>query len=425
MRATGGISTHQAPFSSSFSVHVTPAPAKKTSRKKTNRKKTGQKKTGKHQDGIVIGRVLAAVCFLFYGCLALQGSADASTLDKIRLPAGFSISIYAEGLEDARSMAMSPSGTLFVGSRRAGKVYAVQDTDNDKKADRTYVVATGLNMPNGVALRQGALYVAEVSRLLRFDEIEAHLNNPGRPTVIYDDLPSDRHHGWKFIHFGPDGMLYVPVGAPCNICKVQDPYGTILRMRPDGGGRQVFARGIRNTVGFDWHPISDEMWFTDNGRDWLGDNLPPDELNHAAVAGLHFGYPYLHGKTVVDPQFGEQGKKIVKTPPALEFEAHVAALGVQFYTGTMFPAKYRNQLFVAQHGSWNRSTPVGYRVVSVFIENGAVTDYRVFADGWLRDGQVSGRPVDLEIMADGSLLVSDDRAGSIYRIAYAQKTMED
>ena len=371
-------------------------------------------------------RLFFTVFFLLYTSLPMRQSlAEAVELDHIRLPAGFSIGIYADGLDDARSMALSPSGTLFVGSRGAGKVYAVQDTDGDKKADRTHVVAAGLNMPNGVALRQGALYIAEINRLLRFDDIETHLDRPGQPTVIYEDLPSDRHHGWKYIHFGPDDRLYVPVGAPCNICQVKDPYGTILSMRADGSDRKVFARGIRNSVGFDWHPVTGTLWFTDNGRDWLGDNLPPDELNRAPQAGLHFGYPYLHGRAVADPEFGKKGQDIKKTPPALEFEAHVAALGVQFYTGSMFPAKYRNQLFVAQHGSWNRSTPIGYRLVSVFIDDGRVTDYQVFADGWLREGRASGRPVDLEVMADGSLLVSDDRAGVIYRITYHQKSVEE
>ncbi|MEJ2688824.1 MAG: sorbosone dehydrogenase family protein [Deltaproteobacteria bacterium] len=366
------------------------------------------------------GLLLTASFLLFLSLLA-DCRSQAVNLDEIRLPAGFSISIYADNLPDARSLALSPSGTLFIGSRGEGKVYAVQDTNHDNRADRTYIIASGLNMPNGVAFRNGALYVAEVSRLLRFDAIEAHLDNPGRPTVVYDDLPTDRHHGWKYINFGPDGRLYIPVGTPCNICEVKDPYGTILRMQPDGSQREVFARGIRNSVGFDWNPLTGVLWFTDNGRDWLGDNLPPDELNRAPRAGLHFGFPYLHGRAVADPEFGRQGKDIVKTPPAYEFEAHVAPLGIQFYTGTMFPAKYRNQLFVAQHGSWNRSTPVGYRVVIVFIENGKATGCQVFADGWLRGDRASGRPVDLEVMADGALLISDDRAGLIYRVAYNQK----
>jgi glucose/arabinose dehydrogenase len=344
--------------------------------------------------------------------------ARAVDLQEIALPAGFHIAVYADHLVDARSLALAPGGTLFVGTRREGKVYAVRDSDGDKRADRTFVIAEGLNMPNGVAFRDGALYVAEVNRLLRYDDIEAHLDNPGRPVTVYDDLPADAHHGWKYIAFGPDGLLYVPVGAPCNICDAGDPYAALHRMRPDGGSREIFARGIRNTVGFDWHPVTGRLWFTDNGRDWLGDDLPPDELNVAPAAGLHFGYPYLHGREVRDPDFGGAGGDIAFTAPALEFPAHVAPLGVEFYSGAMFPEKYRNQMFVAQHGSWNRSTKTGYRIMAVFVDGDRAVGQQVFAEGWLRDGRVSGRPVDFEEMPDGSLLVSDDQAGMIYRITY-------
>ena len=295
----------------------------------------------------------AALLFLLLP--AIGSCAQAIDLREITLPAGFHIAVYADQLEDARSLAISPAGTLFVGTRKEGKVYAVRDSDGDKRADRISVIAAGLNMPNGVAFRDGALYVAEVNRLLRYDDIEMHLENPGRPVVVYDDLPTDAHHGWKYIGFGPDGLLYVPVGAPCNICDAGDPYAALRRMLPDGGQREIFARGIRNTVGFDWHPVTGQLWFTDNGRDWLGDDLPPDELNVAPSPNLHFGYPYLHGREVRDPDFGSRGKDVAVTAPALEFPAHVAALGVEFYTGAMFPEKYRNQMFVAQHGSWNRS----------------------------------------------------------------------
>ena len=352
--------------------------------------------------------------------LAMPGCAgSAPPLADIRLPPGFSVSVYAADVPDARSMTLGDKGTLFVGSRRAGKVYAILDRNGDHKADQVITLASGLNMPNGVAFRDGALYVAEVDRILRYDDIEARLTNPPAPVVVNAAFPSDGHHGWKFIRFGPDGLLYVPVGAPCNICE-PDParYAAIFRMRPDGSGLQQFARGIRNTVGFDWDPASHELWFTDNGRDWLGDDRPPDELNHAPKAGMNFGYPYCHGKAILDPEFGAGHSCSEFTPPALELGAHVASLGMRFYSGSMFPAPYRGQIFIAQHGSWNRSSKVGYRVMLVRLKDGKPDSYEVFADGRLRDGRVSGRPVDVQVMPDGALLVSDDYANAIYRISY-------
>jgi glucose/arabinose dehydrogenase/predicted nucleotidyltransferase len=340
-------------------------------------------------------------------------------LERIKLPPGFRIEVYAGGVANARSLALSPNGTVFVGTRQEGKVYAVVDRDGDRRADQVITIAEGLNMPNGVAFRDGALYVAEVSRVLRFDGIEARLNNPPKPVVVTDALPRDRHHGWKFIAFGPDGWLYVPVGAPCNICE-RDPdrYAVIMRLRPDGTGLQTFARGIRNTVGFDWHPQTRELWFTDNGRDWMGDDLPPDELNRAPRPGLHFGYPYCHGGTIPDPEFGDKRACAEFVPPVQNLGPHVAALGMRFYTGTMFPPAYRQQIFIAEHGSWNRSTPIGYRVTLVRLDGDRAVSYEVFAEGWLQGSRAWGRPVDVLVMPDGALLVSDDRAGVIYRISY-------
>jgi glucose/arabinose dehydrogenase len=261
--------------------------------------------------------------------------------------------------------------------------------------------------------------VAEVNRVLRFDNIESRLTNPPKPVVVNDSFPGDKHHGWKFIRFGPEGMLYVPVGAPCNICEQKDErYASIMRMKIDGTSLEVFVSGIRNTVGFDWHPITKELWFTDNGRDWLGDDLPPDELNHAPGKGMHFGYPYCHGKNISDPEFGAKRKCSQFTPAALELGPHVAALGMRFYTGKMFPVQYQNQIFIAQHGSWNRRTPIGYQVTVVKLENNKAVKEEVFASGWLEKAEVWGRPVDLEVMPDGSLLVSDDYANCIYHITY-------
>ncbi len=364
-----------------------------------------------------------AVSFL----LALILSACATTvtgqnipLERIQLPPGFHISVFARNVPGARSMTLSPKGTLFVGTRRAGRVYAIQDTDQDGKADRVRIIASGLNSPNGVAFRKGSLYVAEINRILRFDGIESRLDRPPEPTVVNDRLPSDAHHGWKFIRFSPAGRLYVPVGAPCNICEPGRPYASILRLSPSGKEWEVFVRGVRNSVGFDWHPLTKELWFTDNGRDWLGDNSPPDELIRAPGKGLHFGYPYCHGKALPDPEYGT-GRDCRKfTPPEVELGPHVASLGMRFYTGGMFPREYRHQIFIAEHGSWNRSIPVGYRITLVRLKGGRPISYETFAKGWLRGGRGWGRPVDIQVMPDGSILVSDDRVGAIYRIAYGK-----
>jgi glucose/arabinose dehydrogenase len=338
---------------------------------------------------------------------------------RIKMPEGFNISTFAS-VPGARSLARSPSGVLFVGTR-GDKVFAVTDTNNDFTADRVYEIADGLFMPNGVAFRDGALYVAEVNRILRYDNIDPRLGNPPVPIIINDAYPSDRSHGWKFIAFGPDGKLYVPVGGPCNVCEPDDPiYASITRLNPDGTGREIFASGIRNTVGFDWHPQTGELWFTDNGRDNLGDNIPPDELNRAPSPGMNFGFPYCHGGDIPDPQFGSRHACSEFTPPEIKLGPHVASLGMRFYTGSMFPAEYRNQIFIAEHGSWNRSTPIGYRISLVRLVEGRAVSYETFADGWLEDGDVWGRPVDLLAMPDGSMLVSDDYGGKIYRITYGE-----
>ncbi len=344
------------------------------------------------------------------------------SLPGIRLPAGFRITLFADSVPNARSLTQSPDGTVFVGTRTAGAVYALRDLDDDGRADSMYTIATGLNMPNGVAFRAGALYVAEVHRVLRYDSILPALLDPPAPAIVRDDFPTDRSHGWKFVAFGPDSALYVPVGAPCNVCDPEDErYASIQRMTADGASVATFASGVRNTVGFDWHPETGELWFTDNGRDWLGDDAPPDELNRAPVPGLHFGFPYCHGGTIADPAFGSIRPCAELTPPAQRLGAHVAALGMRFYTGDLFPAEYRNQIFIAEHGSWNRSTPVGYRVALVKLAGNEVVSYEPFAEGWLaEDETVSGRPVDVLVRPDGSLLVSDDHAGVVYRITYGE-----
>ena len=337
-------------------------------------------------------------------------------LEKIKLPKGFSIEVVAR-VESAREMALGDQGTLFVGSMRAGKVYAIRFASASPA--RVFTVASGLQLPVGVAFRDGSLYVSAVDRILRLDDIENRLGNPPLPIVVSDRFPTDTHHGWKFIAFGPDGKLYVPVGAPCNICEPDpDRYANIMRMNRDGSGLEVFARGVRNSVGFDWDPHSGDLWFTDNGRDMLGDDMPPDELNHATRAGMHFGYPYCHGGTTPDPEYGTKRPCSEFTPPAQTLGPHVASLGMRFYTGSQFPREYRNQVFIAEHGSWNRSSKVGYRISLVRIEDGKAVAYEPFATGWLQGEQAWGRPADVVVARDGSLLVSDDSAGAVYRISY-------
>ena len=337
-------------------------------------------------------------------------------LDKIKLPPGFAIELVAR-VPNAREMTLGARGTLFIGSMAAGKVHAVTLNPDGRAAVTT--IATGLNLPVGVAFRDGALYVSAVSRILRFDDIESRLDNPPQPVVVNDKLPRESHHGWKFIAFGPDGKLYVPVGAPCNICEPDpDRYAVITRMNPDGSGFEVFARGLRNSVGFDWDPRTRELWFTSNGRDWLGDDLPPDTLNHAPKPGLNFGYPYCHGGSIADPEFGKKHPCSEFAPPAQNLGPHVAPLGMRFYTGTKFPATYRNQIFIAEHGSWNRSKKIGYRIMLVRVENNRAVSYEPFATGWLQGESAWGRPADVLVMPDGSLLVADDLAGAIYRISY-------
>lgn len=367
-----------------------------------------------------IGQVTPAVTTAGDGSVAAITKKSATLpLDKIKMPPGFSISVYAE-VEGARSMVMSPSGTLFVGTQGAGKVYAVKDINGDHIADKMWTIATGLNSPNGVAVKNGALYVAEISKVTKFSDIENNIAKPSKGVVIYDKFPTDAPHGWKYIAFGPDGKLYVPVGAPFNIGIPDERHASLFRMNDDGTGIEKFASGIRNTVGFTWHPTTHELWFTDNGRDMLGDDTPFDELNTAPKAGMNFGYPYYHSGTIKDPEFGGTHNASEFTPPALNLGPHVAALGLKFYTANMFPARYKNQIFIAEHGSWNRTKKIGYRVSLVTMTNGKATRYETFANGWLNETtQVPwGRPVDVLVLADGSMLVSDDYAGVIYRITY-------
>jgi glucose/arabinose dehydrogenase len=364
-------------------------------------------------------RVMAYACMamvlaLMNACSLMPGA----KLDRIALPAGFSITLYEDDVPGARTLAFGDNGTLFIGTYKQGKVYAIPVRSGGKGEVR--VIARDLQDPHGVAFRDGSLYVAERSRILRFDDIEKHLDQPGPPVVIYDLGLKYAHHGLRVMHFGPDGKLYVSIGVPCNICMPEaDRYGVIIRMDRNGGGAEVFARGIRNSVGYDWHPETHELWFTDNGRDLLGNDTPPDELNHAPVMGLHFGYPHCHAGELPDPVFGLRNPCSDFTAPAQKLGPHVAALGMRFYTGRQFPSPYRNRIFIAEHGSWNRSPKLGYRVSMVTLgDNDAVT-YEPFAEGWLQGNSAWGRPVDVIVAPDGALLVSDDKRGAIYRISYS------
>lgn len=348
-----------------------------------------------------------------------QGSGD---LSSINLPEGFEIDYFARDIAGARSLTLGENGTLFVGTRRS-EVYAIPNATETTEAEAIITLTQGtMSSPNGVAVVDGDLYVAEISRVWRFDDIEATLNSAPQPQLVTDALPREGHHGWKFMAQGPDGKLYFNVGAPCNICELEGLFGSITRMNLDGSGIEVYATGVRNSVGFDWHPETGELWFTNNGRDWMGDDLPPDTLHRATAIGQHFGFPYCHGGDIPDPDFGSRRSCDEFVPPEANLGPHVAALGMRFYTGEMFPDEYRNQILIAEHGSWNRTVPIGYRVTLIRLdENQAVTSYEPFAEGWLNEQtqQAWGRPADVLVMPDGAVLVSDDGNNAIYRISYS------
>jgi len=350
--------------------------------------------------------------------LAALPSLVLASIDDVELPPGFAIEVYAE-VPKARSLALGDNGTLFVSNRKGRSVYAV--VENNDGSTRTIELLRGMSTPNGIAFHKGDLYVAEIDRVYRYADIEENLEAVPEAEILDIDLPSDRHHGWRYIGFGPDDKLYISIGAPCNVCD-EFAYAQIIRMNADGSSRETFASGIRNSVGFTWHPTSDELWFTDNGRDMMGDDVPPCELNHAPRAGLHFGFPYCHGGDIPDPRYGKGRDCENYRPPVQKLGAHVAPLGLKFYTGDMFPAEYRNQVFIAEHGSWNRSRKIGYRVTLVRLDGNRAVSYEPFASGWLQGQSVTGRPVDLIVKEDGSLLVSDDMAGRIYRISYIGET---
>jgi len=335
-------------------------------------------------------------------------SNDDSSLSFLHLQPGYQISYFAKDVPGARSLAVGDSGVVYVGTRDPGVVYALVDNNQDGVADNRFVVASKLNSPNGVVYHEGTLYIAEIGRVIKFENIDDnYMNNPSY-SVVYDDLPKDTHHGWRYMAIGPDDKLYLGIGAPCNTCQVEDPYGSIARMNLDGTGFEIVARGIRNTVGFDWNPEDQSLWFTENGRDMLGEDSPRDELNQLRTEGDHFGFPYCHDGTILDPKFGTGKSCTDYESPSLSLSPHAAALGMKFIG---------DRILIAEHGSWNRKVPTGYRVMSVDVANGVVSNYQVFIDGWLgEDGKAKGRPVDILQLRDGSILISDDFSGSVYRV---------
>jgi glucose/arabinose dehydrogenase len=357
-----------------------------------------------------IGLMLAAISTPAF-------SKDLPPIDRLHLPPGFYVSIFSADVPNARELAIGARGTVFAGSRGEGKVFALTDADDDGRADTVQVIAKGLQMPVGVAFQDGDLYVSAVSRIIVFRNIEDHLDQPPWPETVGSDLPTETHHGWKFIAFGPDRKLYVPIGAPCNVCD-RAGYAKILRMDADGSHREDVAFGIRNTVGFDWQPGTKQLWFTDNGRDLLGDDLPSDELNRVVRIGENFGFPYCHQGDTLDPEFGKGKQCKDYTPPVLKLGAHVASLGMRFYGGKMFPPSYRGAAIIAEHGSWNRSKKSGYRVMTVRLDGARVLGYEPLIDGFMSDEKSWGRPADVLVMPDGALLVSDDQLGAIYRLTY-------
>jgi glucose/arabinose dehydrogenase len=367
-------------------------------------------------------RKLSTLCLLAAAtgaCTRATPATKPADLSRLTLPAGFRIELYASGVAQARELAVGAKGTVFAGSFDAGNVYALVDADHDGRAERVLTIASGFDKPSGIAFHDGDLYIAAMSRIYKLDDIEAHLDAPPKPALVTDKLPKDEPHGWKFIAFGPDGRLYVPIGAPCNVCDKGDKYAKIISMKPDGSDSRDVAFGIRNSVGFDWQPGTNELWFTDNGRDMLGDDLPSDELNHVTKNGEHFGFPYCHQGDTLDPDLGKGKSCSDYTPPVVKLGAHVAAIGMRFYTGAMFPAEYRGAAIVAEHGSWNRSKKSGYRVVAVRIHGGKALGETTLVSGFEKNDDVIGRPADVLVMPDGALLIADQLGGAVYRVTYS------
>ena len=356
-------------------------------------------------------------------CLFLSLNACSEASSDIVLPDGFKLTVFADNVPGARQLALGENGTIFVGSKKPGRFFVLIDTNNDYLSDKRLVINNDLALPTGVAYLNGDLFVSGPDKILRYKNIEAELPKPSPPTLLLENLPEDSHHGMRVLEIGPDNMLYTAIGMPCNICSLQNPImGAILRISPKDGSYSIFAKGVRNSVGLAWQKESKNLWFTDNGRDWLGDNLPPDEINRAAKSGMHFGFPFVYGNNSPETDYySKRNTTLTYTPPVVSLQAHTAPLGLNFYSGNQFPLEYQGSLFVAQHGSWNRSSKVGYRIINIRFENSQPASKVIFAEGWLKGPFPSGRPVDILTLKDGSILISDDKAGKIYRISYQQE----
>ena len=348
----------------------------------------------------------------------IAAAADKLPLAQLHAPKDFKIEVYASGLTNARSLRIGDKGTVFVGSRLTDKVYAITSKDGKHEVK---TLLTGLYRPNGIALHDGTLYIAELSQISKVDDVENHLDDAPKPQVIYSDLPKDEPHGWKFLAVGPDNRLYFNIGAPCNICMPPETNAQLRSINLDGSDPQVVARGIRQVVGMDWNPQSKKLYFTENQRDWLSEDIPQDKLNRLDHPGQdNFGFPYCHEGDILDPEFGWGHSCDEFTKPIALLGPHSAPLGMRFYTGHMFPAEYRNQIFIARHGSWNRTHKIGGDIVVATLDkNGNVKSVKPFITGFIQDNKYVGRPADLEVMKDGSLLISDDYNGAVYRVTYA------
>jgi glucose/arabinose dehydrogenase len=345
---------------------------------------------------------------------------DKLPIGELKVPKGFKVEVYTSGIANARSLRMGDKGTLFVSNRLLDKVWAVVDK-NGKRENK--VIASGLDRPNGLAFHKGTLYIAEGTKISKLENIEDNLDNPPKPVVIYSDFLNHQSHGWKFIGIGPDNKLYTNVGSPCNICEPPATNGHIRRIDLDGSNPEIVARGVRNSVGFDWNPLTKELYFTDNGRDWLSEDLPNDELNRVTKQGQHFGFPYCHQGNFTDREMGWGRSCDEFEKPVALLGPHTAALGMRFYTGKSFPAEYHNGIFIARHGSWNKSKKIGGDIIFASMnKDGSVKAWKPFMTGFLQNNSYIGRPVDVLVMKDGSLLVSDDYAGAIYRVSYGAGT---
>ncbi|UAL44331.1 PQQ-dependent sugar dehydrogenase [Shewanella inventionis] len=358
--------------------------------------------------------------FTFLGIMLLgvfpASIALASQSVMITVTKGFGLSLYASDLGDIKQMTLGDNGTLFVGSQKSGTIYALVDSDQNGQVDKRYLIARGLEYPEALAFHDGSLYVTEEDRIIRFDEIESRLRRPSRAREVYSNLPSlDKKHS-RSMRFGPDGRLYVSIGSPCNVCEASSPFGSIVAINVDTGASEQVAFGLRSVTGFDWSPDNKKLWFADLGRNWMGDNIPADEINRIDVKGSHFGFPYLHGRDVVEPAY-DKPKNLNVVAPEFELPAHVAPTGLSFYRGEQFPERYQNNLFVAENGSWNRSSKVGYQIVMLDVKNDNINQRETVVS--FLDGEFPvARPFDVINAPDGAMYISDDLKGNVYRLFY-------